>query len=65
MTLAEMLPLPLAAVDLGSVGERVVAVGGLVITALAGLWLAWARPAVQPVPVPVRANSRRTPPRRR
>jgi hypothetical protein len=61
MTLTEMLPL--ATVDVGSLGESVAAVGGLIVAGLAGLWLAWTRPSAQPVPVPVPV--RRTPPRRR
>ncbi|WP_434301480.1 hypothetical protein [Corallococcus exiguus] len=56
-----MLPLPLAAVEIGPLGEQLAAAGGLVITAAAALWAAWTRPAQQPAPVPVR----RDPPRRR
>jgi hypothetical protein len=61
MTLTEMLPLPLAAVEIGSLGEAIAAAGSLVITAAAALWAGLSRPAAQPVPVPVR----RDPPRRR
>ncbi|CAM3378981.1 hypothetical protein D7Y13_20055 [Corallococcus praedator] len=62
MTLTEMLPLPLAVVEIGALGEQLAAAGGLVITAAAALWAAWTRPA-QPAPVPVPV--RRNPPRRR
>ncbi|MGE6763003.1 hypothetical protein ACQKGO_33640 [Corallococcus interemptor] len=62
MTLTEMLPLPLAAVEIGPLGEQLAAAGALVITAAAALWAAWTRPQ-QPAPVPVPA--RRNPPRRR
>ncbi|QAT89207.1 hypothetical protein EJ065_7692 [Corallococcus coralloides] len=63
MTLTEMLPLPLAVVEIGPLGEQLAAAGGLVITAAAALWAAWTRPQQQPAPVPVPV--RRDPPRRR
>jgi hypothetical protein len=62
MSFSGMLPLPLAAVDLGPLGEQVIVAGGVIATVVAGIWAAWTRPTPQPVPVPVR--SRRNPPRR-
>ncbi|MCY1018294.1 hypothetical protein [Pyxidicoccus sp. MSG2] len=64
MSFSGMLPLPLATVDLGPLGEQVIVAGGVIATVVAGLWAAWTRPTAQPVPVPVRAPSRRNPPRR-
>lgn len=62
MSFSGMLPLHLATVDLGPLGEQVIVAGGVIATVVAGLWAAWTRPQPQPVPVPVR--SRRNPPRR-
>ncbi|AGC49380.1 hypothetical protein NVS55_39945 [Myxococcus stipitatus] len=59
MSFTGMLPLPLAAMDLSSVGERLFAAGGIAVTVLAALWFAWSRPVV--APVPVRVTSRRNP----
>lgn len=59
MSFTGMLPLHLATVDLGAVGERMLAASGLAVTVLAALWYAWARPVAQPVPV--RVPSRRQP----
>ncbi|WP_164019215.1 hypothetical protein [Pyxidicoccus trucidator] len=63
MSFSGMLPLHLATVDLGPLGEQVIVAGGVIATVVAGLWAAWTtRPT--PQPVPVRVPARRNPPRR-
>lgn len=62
MSFSGMLPLHLAAVDIGPLGEQVIVAGGIIATVVAGFWAAWTRPT--PQPVPVRVPARRNPPRR-